>query len=79
MIAKVGKDYKDGKFEGKPWIPGFADGMMHLGKWSPTVPAEVKTKIEGIQKDLQDGKITKKDIFKLTGLPESDYQKQKGE
>ena len=79
VIAKIGENVQNDKFEAKPWVPGFKESVLHLGTWSPVATDELKAKVKGIQTELNEGKITKKQIFALTGAPESEYPEQKGE
>jgi len=59
-VETVVRDDKDGKFDNTPYVGTLANDGVQLAPFhdlDPQVPAELKTELEQIEKDIIDGKI----------------------
>ena len=57
MVLDYAKQVLNGTFQGINFRPGLASGLIYL-KMTNTVPADIQTKVQQVQQDIIDGKIT---------------------
>jgi len=61
-VVTYAQQVKDGTFQGGIFRPGLKSGLIYL-KLTDSVPADIKAKVEKVQQDLIDGKITVNERF----------------
>lgn len=73
VIMTIGKEVKDDTFVSRYFLPSVSQDLLRIGDWSPKATAAQKAAGEAAVKLIKDGKITPKQIFDLSGAPQSEY------